>query len=69
MILFARGGVYTDIDTVGLKPVDEWISNSEMILEKKNRSGLVVGIEAIQIVQIGPIGTLEEYNFVNGLYN
>lgn len=46
LILFARGGVYTDIDTVGLKPVDEWISNSEMILEKKNRSGLVVGIEA-----------------------
>lgn len=46
LILFARGGVYTDIDTVGLKPIDDWISNSKLILEKPNSVGLVVGIEA-----------------------
>ncbi|KAI3406208.2 OCH1 [Candida oxycetoniae] len=46
LILFARGGVYTDIDTVGLKPIDTWISNSKEILGKPNQAGLVVGIEA-----------------------
>ena len=46
LILFARGGVYTDIDTVSLKPIDEWISNNEKYLNKKNNLGLVVGIEA-----------------------
>lgn len=35
LILFARGGVYTDIDTVSLKPIDEWISNNEKYLNKK----------------------------------
>lgn len=46
LILFARGGVYSDIDTAGLKPIDEWVSNSPKILDKPNNSGLVVGIEA-----------------------
>lgn len=46
LILFARGGVYSDIDTSGLKPVDEWISNDSTIDDKTNQAGLVVGIEA-----------------------
>ncbi|RCK58200.1 Initiation-specific alpha-1,6-mannosyltransferase [Candida viswanathii] len=46
LILFARGGVYTDIDTVGLKPIDTWMSNMELLWGEPNRAGLVVGIEA-----------------------
>lgn len=49
LILFARGGVYTDIDTVGLKPVDSWISNAvetPKYLDSANTAGFVVGIEA-----------------------
>ncbi|KAL6453024.1 OCH1 Initiation-specific alpha-1 [Candida maltosa Xu316] len=46
LILFARGGVYTDIDTVGLKSIDKWVSGSDVILGKPNYAGLVVGIEA-----------------------
>lgn len=46
LILFARGGVYSDIDTTDLKPVDTWISNNETIMGKPNHAGLVVGIEA-----------------------
>lgn len=46
LILFARGGVYSDIDTKVLKPVDTWISNNETIYGKENHAGLVVGIEA-----------------------
>lgn len=46
LILFARGGVYSDIDTQGLKPVDEWLSNNKTLYGDSNNAGLVVGIEA-----------------------
>lgn len=46
LILYARGGVYSDIDTTNLKPVETWISNNDTILGKPNHAGLVVGIEA-----------------------
>lgn len=46
LILFARGGVYSDIDTVGIKPIDDWISAKDKIFKKPNIAGLVVGIEA-----------------------
>lgn len=46
LILFARGGVYSDIDTMGLKPIEQWVSANETIYEKTNDAGLVVGIEA-----------------------
>ncbi|EGW31715.1 mannosyltransferase [Spathaspora passalidarum NRRL Y-27907] len=46
LILFAKGGVYTDIDTTALKPIDDWVSNSQVYLGVVNNAGLVVGIEA-----------------------
>lgn len=46
LILYARGGVYSDIDTTGLKPVDTWLSNNDSVYGKPNGAGLVVGIEA-----------------------
>lgn len=46
LILFARGGVYSDIDTQGLKPIDTWVSNNKTLYGKLNQAGLVVGIEA-----------------------
>ena len=46
LILYARGGVYSDIDTRALKPVAMWFSSREYIYDKVNTAGLVVGIEA-----------------------
>lgn len=46
LILFARGGVYSDIDTVSLKPIDTWVSNNSTLYDMPNNAGLVVGIEA-----------------------
>lgn len=46
LILFARGGVYSDIDTMGLKPIDKWVSNNQTIFETPNNAGVVIGIEA-----------------------
>lgn len=46
LILFARGGVYSDIDTRVLKPIDTWVSAQETVHDGPNRAGLVVGIEA-----------------------
>jgi alpha 1,6-mannosyltransferase len=40
VILFARGGVYSDIDTINLKPIAAW-ATSDM-----KPYGLIVGIEA-----------------------
>lgn len=42
LILLARGGIYTDIDTQALKPAVEWLPSS---LDRET-IGLVVGIEA-----------------------
>ena len=42
LVLLARGGVYTDIDTENIKPIREWIPLS---IQPKD-VGLVVGIEA-----------------------
>ncbi|KAI5796260.1 nucleotide-diphospho-sugar transferase [Peziza echinospora] len=42
LILLARGGVYTDIDTHALQPAQEWLPPAF----KTNTIGLVVGIEA-----------------------
>ncbi|KAF3933659.1 hypothetical protein ABW20_dc0103938 [Dactylellina cionopaga] len=42
LILFARGGIYSDIDTAALKPATKWVpSNFRM-----SSIGLVIGIEA-----------------------
>ncbi|CAH2352463.1 putative glycosyltransferase Hoc1p [[Candida] railenensis] len=46
LILFARGGVYSDIDTVGLKSIDVWPSLNETMNGEPNTAGIVVGIEA-----------------------
>lgn len=46
LILYARGGVYSDIDTTGLKPVDKWVSNNNTIFDTPNNAGVVIGIEA-----------------------
>lgn len=40
IFLLAEGGVYTDLDTVCLKPIDTWIP-----MEMKGRINLVLGIE------------------------
>ena len=42
LILFARGGIYADIDTMALKPAIDWIPSSFPV----NSVGLVIGIEA-----------------------
>lgn len=42
LILFARGGVYTDADTEALKPVPNWFPN----WLNADDAGLVVGVEA-----------------------
>lgn len=46
LILFARGGVYSDIDTVSLKPLEEWPSFNTTIYDEPNHAGLIIGIEA-----------------------
>ncbi|EGV61992.1 membrane-bound alpha-1,6 mannosyltransferase initiation-specific [Yamadazyma tenuis ATCC 10573] len=46
LILYAQGGVYADIDTRGIKPIDSWLSNNKKLYNKPNTAGLVVGIEA-----------------------
>ncbi|PVH15207.1 uncharacterized protein CXQ87_003044 [Candidozyma duobushaemuli] len=46
LILYARGGVYSDIDTTALKPIDSWLSANETVFGQPNTAGLVVGIEA-----------------------
>lgn len=40
MILSVEGGVYTDIDTIALQPIDKWVPT-----EMKDRVKLVVGVE------------------------
>lgn len=42
LILFARGGIYSDIDTQALRPAWEWVPK-DLVFEKY---GLVIGIEA-----------------------
>ncbi|RPB05215.1 hypothetical protein L873DRAFT_1825369 [Choiromyces venosus 120613-1] len=42
LILLARGGIYSDIDTLALQPAPDWISSNF----KLNQIGLVIGIEA-----------------------
>ncbi|KAK6204710.1 membrane-bound alpha-1,6 mannosyltransferase initiation-specific [Scheffersomyces amazonensis] len=46
LILYARGGVYSDIDTLSLKPIDIWVSHNKKLLDKPLNAGFVVGIEA-----------------------
>ncbi|CAN3371882.1 initiation-specific alpha-1,6-mannosyltransferase [Diutina rugosa] len=46
LILYARGGVYSDIDTWGLKPVSTWVSANDTLNNKPSNPGVVVGIEA-----------------------
>ena len=42
LILLARGGIYTDIDTIALKPTMEWLPQGF----KRENVGLLIGIEA-----------------------
>lgn len=42
LILFARGGVYADIDTEALKPAHQWLPETS----PANTVGIVIGIEA-----------------------
>lgn len=40
LILDVQGGVYTDTDTIALKPIDDWVP-----MDLRDRVGLIVGIE------------------------
>ncbi|KAH7065079.1 hypothetical protein B0J12DRAFT_749156, partial [Macrophomina phaseolina] len=40
LILLAEGGVYTDVDTRPIRPVDDWIPS-----QYRNRTNVVLGIE------------------------
>lgn len=40
LILLAEGGVYTDVDTRPIRPVDDWIPS-----QYRNRTNIVLGIE------------------------
>ena len=46
LVLYARGGVYSDIDTKCLKPIDTWASMQKEVYGHVNNAGLVVGIES-----------------------
>lgn len=46
LIIFVKGGVYTDIDTINLKPIDSWVSLKSTVYDQPNNPGLVVGLEA-----------------------
>ncbi|KAI5961662.1 uncharacterized protein KGF55_003979 [Candida pseudojiufengensis] len=46
LILFAKGGIYSDLDTVALKPVSQWPSTQDQYLNDPINIGLTVGIEA-----------------------
>ncbi|EGW31714.1 uncharacterized protein SPAPADRAFT_72461 [Spathaspora passalidarum NRRL Y-27907] len=53
LILYAKGGVYSDMDTKAVKPIDHWASNLEskrfnstIYSDDPKNPGLVVGIEA-----------------------
>ncbi|EGW34530.1 uncharacterized protein SPAPADRAFT_59962 [Spathaspora passalidarum NRRL Y-27907] len=46
LILYAYGGIYTDLDTKLLKPIEDWFSSQESYLNKTLNLGLVVGIES-----------------------
>ncbi|KAI5952636.1 hypothetical protein KGF54_003503 [Candida jiufengensis] len=46
LILFAKGGTYSDMDTVSLKPFKDWPSSQSEYLGEPINPGLVVGIEA-----------------------
>lgn len=46
LILFARGGVYSDIDTMSIKSINNWVSMNNTIFNTENNSGVVIGIEA-----------------------
>lgn len=41
IVLLVKGGIYTDIDTICLRPIDKWINGITM-----NNIGLIIGIEA-----------------------
>jgi len=42
LILLARGGIYSDIDTTALKPATEWVPSTV----SRDSYGMVIGIEA-----------------------
>jgi len=46
LVVFARGGIYTDVDTVNLKPIGTWISSQPLVYGENNNPGLVVGVES-----------------------
>lgn len=49
LVIFARGGIYSDIDTACLKPIDDWaMFNPKYIPKDKtlNSIGFAIGIEA-----------------------
>jgi alpha 1,6-mannosyltransferase len=46
LIVYIRGGIYSDIDTVNLKPISSWVSSQSEIYNQTNNPGLIVGIEA-----------------------
>lgn len=44
LMLFVEGGVYTDLDTESLKPIDVWVPN-----KYRNRTRVLIGIEFDQL--------------------
>lgn len=41
IVLLVKGGIYSDVDTVCLRPIDTWFNQMTM-----NKVGLIIGIEA-----------------------
>lgn len=46
LIIYAKGGVYSDIDTVCHKPISQWSSASKKLAGEPLDVGLTIGIEA-----------------------
>lgn len=46
LIIFRKGGVYADIDTINLKPINNWIASNKLVYNEFSNPGLVVGLES-----------------------
>lgn len=58
MLLFNEGGVYTDIDTVALKPIDKWVPE-----KYRDQVRVLVGLEFDQLDGVGWVDIPHELQF------
>ncbi|KAH7018302.1 uncharacterized protein B0I36DRAFT_368331 [Microdochium trichocladiopsis] len=58
MLLFNEGGVYTDIDTIALKPIDKWVPQ-----DHRDRIRMLIGIEFDQGEGTGWVDIPHELQF------